>query len=309
MTVSRRQKLSKGIDEFILVPSDGVPLPAFTAGSHINLELGQGLIRSYSLSGSPGTNSHYRIAVQREEAGRGGSRILHDAFPVGTQLLISQPNNAFWLHESAHPPLFIAGGIGITPIMSMIHHLEQQAQAYALIYLTQSPERTAYADVLNDPARLGDIKIHHDFGDTARMFDIAKTLDTRSQDSNVYCCGPEGLMAAVRNATQHRPVNTVHFESFGASSVPDNANEFEVEIASTGQVIGVPADQSILEALTNAGMDLDSSCEAGTCGTCQVGYLSGDVTHEDFVLLDDERETQMMICVSRAKSARLKLDL
>jgi phthalate 4,5-dioxygenase reductase subunit len=309
VTVSHKRILAVDITEFVLVPAAGVKLPDFTAGAHIDVALGDGLVRSYTLCGPPGETTHYTIAVQHEAAGRGGSRQLHQIEPSGA-LTISPPANNFPLDEaSLLPPRLIAGGIGITPIIAMIHRLESLGRSYSMIYLSRSPRHTAYSDFLESPDRLGTIRMHHDGGDTAKMLPIDEIVGPRADAGHLYCCGPEALMKAVRSATRDRDVGTVHFESFAPATVADNAFDFSVEIASTGQVVGVAADQTILDALRAAGLDLDSSCEAGTCGTCQTRYLEGDVAHEDYVLLDDERETQMMICVSRAVSKQLKLDL
>ena len=309
VTIAHTRNLAADITEFVLVPAAGVRLPDFTAGAHIDVAVGEDQVRSYSLCGEPGETGHYTIAVQREAAGRGGSRLMHRLVP-GATLMISPPANDFPLDEASPlPPRLIAGGIGVTPIIAMIRRLESRGRSYSMIYLSRSSRHTAFSDFLESPDRLGTIRIHHDGGETAKMLPVDEIVGPRTDAAHLYCCGPEALMKAVRAATRDRDPGTVHFESFAPATVADDAFEFSVEIASTGEVVGVAADQSILDALRAAGLDLDSSCEAGTCGTCQTGYLEGDVAHEDYVLLDDERAHQMMICVSRAVSKRLKLDL
>ena len=304
-----RRRLAEGIDEFTFADPDGAPLPPFTAGAHATFDLGDGVQRSYSMSGDPADARAWTVAVQREDDGRGGSRRMH-ALEVGRQVTATPPVNAFPLAEEATgPATLVAGGIGITPLIAMIRRMEATGRPYRLIYCTRAPERTAYAGWLGAPARTGEIRIHHDDGRAEAMLDLAAELAAPPPGGHLYCCGPTGLMEAVRAAAAHWPEGHVHFESFSGTPVGGESHDFEVEIASTGQVVGVGRDETILDALRDAGLDVDSSCESGTCGTCQTGYLEGEVEHEDFVLMDDERETHLMICVSRARSGRLKLDL
>jgi phthalate 4,5-dioxygenase reductase subunit len=304
-----RRRLAERIDEFTFADPGRAPLPTFTAGAHATFDLGDGVRRSYSMSGDPSDTRAYTVAVQLEEDGRGGSRRMH-ALELGTQVTATPPVNAFPLAEDATgPATLVAGGIGITPLVSMIRRLEATERQYRLVYCTRDPAHTAYAAWLSEPARTGEVLIHHDRGRAEAMLDLAAELAVPPPGGHLYCCGPAGLMDGVRAAAAHWPEGHVHFESFSGTPVGGERHDFEVEIASTGQMVGVGHDETILDALRDAGLEVDSSCESGTCGTCQTRYLEGDVAHEDFVLMDDERETHLMICVSRARSGRLKLDL
>lgn len=304
-----RKRLAEGIDEFTFGDPSGAMLPRFTAGAHATFDLGEGVQRSYSMSGDPADASAYTVAVQREDTGRGGSRRMHK-LEVGQLVFAMPPINAFSLIEDASgPATLVGGGIGITPLISMIWRMEAIGRTWRLIYCTRDAERTAYATFLGASARTGAVLIHHDHGRAEGMLDLDAELAAPPVGGHLYCCGPAGLMEAVRGAAAHWPDGHVHFESFTGLSVVGESSDFEVEIASTGEIFGVRKGETILDALREAGFDIDSSCESGTCGTCQTRYLEGEVEHEDFVLMDSERETHLMVCVSRARSGRLKLDL
>jgi vanillate monooxygenase ferredoxin subunit len=288
-------------------------LPAFTAGSHLDVHLPNGLVRQYSLCNDPRESHRYVVAVLREPGGRGGSACMHDAVREGDDVTITVPRNHFPLHENAERHLLIAGGIGITPILAMARRLAALGADYTVHYCTRSPEKTAFRAALTEEPFAGHVRFHHDGGDPTKGLDVRALLADVEAGTHVYCCGPIGLMHAVTEASAHWPLGTVHFEFFATD--PSVAEEpkagFEVEIASTGAVYQVPPDKTILEVLRDRGHDIDSSCEEGLCGTCIVDVLDGEPDHRDLVLDDEEKQSNKLItvCCSRAKSARLKLDL
>lgn len=300
---------AEGIKSFALARQDGGDLPEFTAGSHVSVQVPNGALRKYSLCNAPHERDKYVIVVKRDQDGRGGSISMLDDAREGDILPTSAPKNAFPLIESAPAHVFIAGGIGITPIISMIRSFGGLPQVpWKLYYLTRSPAMTAFLQELNDPEYRPHVKIHHDHGDPAQGLDLWSVLETPSA-AHVYCCGPRGLMEAVRDMTGHWPHSNIHFESFvegGQTSADDQP--FTVTLARSGRSFLVPAGKSILETLREGGCNVVSSCESGTCGTCRTVLLEGEAIHRDMVLLPEERASQIMICVSRARSAELILD-
>jgi phthalate 4,5-dioxygenase reductase component len=309
--VAARERIAQDIHLFELLPSDGRRLPAFTPGAHIAVRAPNGEMRKYSLCNDPSEPDRYVVAIKREASGRGGSIALIDTTGPGDQWLISPPVNNFALHARAPSYLFIAGGIGITPIMSMIRHLRATAgKRFKLAYCTRSPEATAFGEELRAPELRGQVSIHHDGGDPARMLDLWPLLE-RPTSAHLYCCGPRGMMQLVRDMTGHWSASSVHFESFtdaAATRKPED-KVFAVRLVRSGEVVEIPADRSILETLRDRGHALASSCESGSCGTCRTRLIGGEPDHRDLVLTDGERAHNIMICVSRARSPELVLDL
>ena len=311
LRIARIEDAADGIRSFELVQADGAPLPPFTPGAHIKVQVPGGLLRKYSICNDPQERHRYVITVKRDAQGQGGSMRLVDMARVGDTLPTSLPVNAFALAARAKAYLFIAGGIGITPIVSMIRSLGQPAPVpWKLIYLTRSPQETAFRDELVDAKGAGSVTIHHDDGDPGRAFDLWPVLE-RPNTAQLYCCGPRGLMESVRDMTGHWSSGNVHFESFvdGGGVRPDDT-PFKVSAPKAGLAgLEVPVGKSILAVLREHGCSVASSCESGTCGTCRTGLLHGEADHRDMVLLPEEFERQIMVCVSRAKSAELVLDL
>ena len=308
--VTRAEKIAEGIHLFEMRPKDGGELPAFTAGSHINLRLPNGLVRKYSLCSDPAERDHYRIAVKREDNGRGGSIYLIDNTREGDEWLISAPDNAFALPQRGDNFIFIAGGIGITPFIAMIHALKHDpAKKFKLYYCSRTPEMTAFREELSAPEYKGKVVIHYDNGDPEKALDLWPIVEERKNREHLYCCGPRGLMEAVRDATGHWSPTAVHFEAFSEADArrPDDKT-FKVKLAKSGVTIDVPAGTTIMEAMRAAGHDVPSSCESGTCGTCRTRLLEGEADHRDLVLTEAERGSQIMICVSRAKTPELVID-
>jgi vanillate O-demethylase ferredoxin subunit len=304
---------AEDIRSFEFADPRGPDLPPFTAGSHLDVHLPNGLVRQFSLCNDPRETHRYVVAVLREPGGRGGSACMHDVVREGDEVTITAPQNHFPLHEAAERHLLIAGGIGITPMLAMVRRLAALGADYTLHYCTRNAEKTAFREELMGEPFASHVRFHHDGGDPSKGLDVDALLSEVEAGTHVYCCGPIGLMHAVTDASDHWPLGTVHFEFFATDPdvVEEPSTGFEVEIASTGAVYKVPPDKTILDVLLDQGHDVDSSCEEGLCGTCIVDVLEGEPDHRDFVLDDEEKESNKLItvCCSRAKSARLKLDL
>lgn len=309
LTVARKEPVANGISLFELRHADGLPLPPFTAGSHLTVQVPNGMRRNYSLCSDPAETSHYQIAVKRDERGRGGSVSMSDGVQAGQQLLVSSPRNNFELAERAGSFLFVAGGIGITPILSMMRHLKRGGdRPFKLYYCTRDADSTAFIPELT--AEFGDsVTVHHDNGDIDQALDLWPVLEKPS-GAHVYCCGPKGLMESVEDMSGHWPSGTVHFESFGVNAKAFAENQpFRVKLDKTQQTLDVPVDKSILETLRAYGLRVPSSCESGTCGSCKTRLLAGEAEHRDMVLSDEDKNDHIMVCVSRGKSPELVLDL
>lgn len=310
VVVTRKVRVADGIWSFELRHAQGAALPRFTAGAHLTVEVPGAARRNYSLCSDPADTATYQIAVKRDALGRGGSIAMADQVHEGSALSISAPRNNFELHPRARSFLFIAGGIGITPILSMMRHLNASGiQVFKLVYCTRDAAHSAFLDQLTGPEFAGKVQLHHDYGDINNALDLWPMFETPTH-AHVYCCGPRGLMDSVADMSGHWPSGSIHFESFGVDASAFAANTaFTVHLQKSGLKVPVAAEQSILEALRACGKHVPSSCESGTCGSCRTAWLSGEVEHRDMVLSDEEKETQIMVCVSRAKSSELVLDL
>jgi phthalate 4,5-dioxygenase reductase subunit len=310
LRVARAENIARDIHLFEFRDPAGGPLPEFTAGSHVSVKAPNGSLRKYSLCNDPAETDRYVIAVKRDAAGHGGSVSLVDGTREGDLVEVSEPRNAFELVEKAPAFIFIAGGIGITPIMSMVRHLAGQGMArFRLYFLTRSPEATPFLEELSAGEFKGKVTVHHDGGDPAQALDLWPILE-KPGNAHIYCCGPRPLLEAVRDMTGHWSPSAVHFESFldaQAQAKPED-KPFTVVLAKSGARIEVAPGLSILDAMRAAGHDAPSSCESGTCGTCRTQLLAGAADHRDLVLTEEERATQVMICVSRAASPEIVID-
>jgi phthalate 4,5-dioxygenase reductase subunit len=309
LRITQKQNVADDIAFFELRRADGGDLPPFSAGGHITLRIPNGDLRTYSLCNDPDERDRYCIAVKRDALGRGGSMNLVDAAHEGDDIAVSEPRNDFELVAAPHY-LFIAGGIGITPILSMIRHLRATGQGkFKLIYLTRSAQTTAFLDELKQPEFRGMVTIHHDEGNIENALDLWPVLEKPGM-AHLYCCGPRGLMQAVRDMTGHWSSARVHFEDFtppGAMTKPDDV-VFNVQLARSGATYEVPVGKTILEVLRANGHEVASSCESGTCGSCRTKLLAGEVDHRDLALADYEKADSLMVCVSRGLSD-ITLDL
>lgn len=296
-----------------LVGTGGGALPPFSAGAHLDLELPNGETRSYSLLNAPGAADRYVIGVLRETESTGGSAFVHERLEPGDVLRSSAPINHFPLTETGDVYVLIAGGIGVTPLMSMATRLAELGKDYVLHYCARSPEEAAFlAELqLRHGARL---RTHFDGGDPARGIDLHALLANRPPAAHVYVCGPVGLIRAVIAAAAHWPPGTVHYELFKGSEAdvaPENKDQaFDIVLKKSGRRLAVPADRTILAVLRAEGIKVKTLCTSGRCGTCRVAYVAGKVDHRDEVLDDDERAEYLQVCVSRAMPGEtLVLDL
>ncbi|MEB3370989.1 PDR/VanB family oxidoreductase [Saccharopolyspora mangrovi] len=294
---------------FVLVPESGADLPEWTPGAHIDVHLPGGMIRQYSLCGDPADRRRWRIGVLREPTGRGGSTYLHEQVRAGTVLEASTPRNNFPLRPAEHY-VFVAGGIGITPLLPMIRRAEAAGPPWTLHYGGRNLARMAFRGELES---YGDEVILYPEDQTG-LLPLEDIVRSAGEDGLVYCCGPEPLLAAVENAWRGRPSERLRIERFHPREVvadPAADGAFDVRIHSTGRSVRVAGGQSILDVLAKAGLEVPSSCREGTCATCETGVIEGSVDHRDSILSEEEKETgkTMMICVSRARSAELTLDL
>jgi phthalate 4,5-dioxygenase reductase component len=308
LRIAARRELATGIFGFDLVALDGSDLPPFTAGAHVCIRTPAGLPRKYSLCGDPAHRGSYAIAVKYEPCGRGGSASMVQKVRVGENLSVSPPRNDFPLVKSPAGYVLIAGGIGITPIMSMVRHLTATGGRFKLYYCTRRPAHTAFLDELARPELCGQVTIHHDAGEADKTFDLWPVLE-RPAGQHVYCCGPRAMMEAVRDMTGHWPASAVHFEAFSEPERQTRSDRpFRVKLARSGRVVDVSVGTTILKALRDAGHPVASSCESGTCGTCKTRLLGGTPDHRDLVLAEHERADHVMVCVSRALSDELVID-
>jgi phthalate 4,5-dioxygenase reductase subunit len=311
LTVRSKQEIADGVFLFELRAADGSELPPFTPGSHITLAAPSGQKRRYSLCNDSAERDRYMIAVKREDTGRGGSVSVTSRLRAGDIVTAETPANEFEM--SATEPkrfIFIAGGIGITPIRAMILHCIRQGKTnFTLYYFTRAPELMAFREEFSAPDFAGKVVLHHDNGDAEQAYDLWPVLEEQN-GAHLYCCGPRGLMDAVRDMTGHWSDSSVHFEDFvGATAVRPDDRPFEVKLAKSGKSYEIPAGVSILDTLRNNGHVLPSSCESGTCGTCRTRFTAGEPDHRDLVLSDKEKKNDIMICVSRASSSSLTLDI
>jgi ferredoxin-NADP reductase len=298
---------AEGVLSLELSAVDGGDLPPFEPGAHVDLHLDDGTLRQYSLCGDPAVRKSYRIAVREIAAGR-ASRQIHRILRPGERLRISRPRNNF-AFLACRRYLFIAGGIGITPLLPMLRAATVAGATWTLLYCARSLDQAPFLDEVR--AFGGEVCLHQSQAGT--RLDVASRLAKIEPDTMIYCCGPESLMTAVEQATAHWPEGMVRFEWFAPRSRPEGeiSRGFRVFCARAGVAIEVMPEQTILQALTEAGLDIPRSCEQGICGTCEVRVLEGEVDHRDSILSAGERVSNqiMMTCVSRSRGGALVLDL
>ncbi|MBL8351969.1 MAG: oxidoreductase [Burkholderiaceae bacterium] len=314
VVVTRKTVEALDICSFELAAADGHPLPAFSAGAHVDVLLPGGLTRQYSLCNDPAETHRYQLGVLRDAASRGGSKAMHDLVQEGQTLQISAPKNHFPLAHGARRSLLLAGGIGITPILCMAERLAITGAAFELHHCTRSRERTPFVERIRGSSFAARTHWHFDDGDAAQKLDIGALLALPREGEHVYVCGPKGFMDAVLGAARGAgwPEAQLHYEFFGAAPVASDGDAaFEVQLASSGRVVVVPPGQSVVKALAAAGVEVLTSCEQGVCGTCLTRVLEGQPDHRDQYLTPEEQAAcdQFLPCCSRARSARLVLDL
>ncbi len=298
-----------GVLSLVLTHPDGKPLPAWTPGAHVDLTLRGSMIRQYSLCGDPADEGRYRVAVLREQAALGGSEYVHEGLRPGHRLEVVGPRNNF-AFLTAERYVFVAGGIGITPILAMVRVAEAAGAEWELWYGGRRRESMAFLDELSECGA----RVHVVPQDEHGLLDLATALPGPEDGTLVYCCGPEPLLAAVEQHTADWPADMLQVERFKAKQVDvsaDGDQPVTLECSRSQRTVDVPGDCSLLDALEAAGVPVNSSCRDGICGTCETTVLSGEPEHRDSLLSAAEQSAgkSMMVCVSRARTPRLVLDL
>jgi ferredoxin-NADP reductase len=309
LVVREVRTVADGVVALTLGAADGAELPGWTPGAHIDFVLNDDLIRQYSLCSSPATPDVWRVGVLRAPDSRGGSERVHHILSPGSIVRIRGPRNHFPLVASQRY-LFIGGGIGITPLLPMIAEADAASADWRLLYGGRERASMAFLDELS---QYGD-RVSIVPQDEQGMLDLESVLGAPQPDTLVYCCGPEGLLAAVEKFCERWPPGSLHLERFSAKPqepVAETDSSFELVLQRSGLILQVPPDKSVLTVIRDAGVSVLASCLEGVCGTCETEVIEGDVDHRDSVLNEEEQASNeyMMVCVSRCRSPRLVLDL
>jgi tetrachlorobenzoquinone reductase len=304
---------AREINTYELRPMDGDELPLFSAGAHIDVRLPSGQTRSYSLVNAPGECHRYVIAVSHVAHSRGGSRYLHERLRVGEALFVSRPRNNFTLVEDAAHTLLIAGGIGITPLWSMVQRLETLQRSWELYYCARTKQHAAFLDALKETsgARQGRLHLTFDQEPGSESLNIEAVVAAAPRAAHLYCCGPSGMLRAFETACSEWPARQMHVEYFAPKERASTDGDFRVVLARSDQKFDIPRGETILSVLLAAGVAVPNSCREGVCGSCETRVLDGVPDHRDSVLSIEEKVSgcTMMICCSGCKSEKLVLDL
>lgn len=305
--------VANGVVALELVPQNGQTLPAFTAGAHIDLHLGNSLLRSYSLVNPPHDSGRYVVAVNRDPASRGGSAYIHDSLCAGQVIEVTGPRNNFELVENAPEVVFISGGIGITPMWCMIQHLESIDRPWQLFYSARSRDKSAYLqDILTMEAQKpGRVHVHVDDEAGGKHVNLAAIVEKVAPDSHVYCCGPVRMLQDFEELTASRTPGTAHIEYFSAKQEAVVTGGFKVSLARSKRDFIIPPGKSILDTLLDGGIDVQHACKEGVCGACQTAVLCGSPDHRDSYLTPSEIKSgkTMILCCSGSNSEELVLDI
>lgn len=310
--VHKRQLQGDGVVVLDLIPVGGATLPAFDAGAHVDIHIAPGLVRQYSLCSDPADPAVYRLGVLKDPASRGGSTGVHDTLLEGTEVQISAPRNLFPLATAAKRSILLGGGIGITPMIAMAYALHARGEDFELHYCGRSRSRSAFLEQLQNVAFADRVFTHFDDEAPEQKLDMDAVLGQAESGVHIYTCGPTGFMEWVIGEALGRGYadDHIHREYFQVE-VDSSGASFEVVAARSGKSVQVAEGQSILEALADVGIKIEISCEQGICGTCLCDVLEGEPDHRDVYLTDDEKAAndQILVCCSRAKSAKLVLDI
>ncbi|GAP38196.1 PDR/VanB family oxidoreductase [Piscinibacter sakaiensis] len=311
--VARIRRETEDVRSFELVSADGAPLPAFSAGAHIDVHLGAALVRPYSLCNGPADTDRYTIGVKREPRSRGASAALHERVVEGDLLRIGRPRNHFPLHDGDAPGLLLAAGIGITPLLSMARHLLAREGVFSLHHFARSAAQSAFHGVLAAPALAPHVAFHWGLDANTVTARLRSLLAEREAGAQLYLCGPRAFMDAVQDAARAAwPADAVHLEHFGGEAAADLApgDRFLVRLARRGLSCTVEPGQSVVQALQARGIALPVACEQGVCGTCLTRVLAGRPAHRDAYLSEAERQAGdcFLPCVSRSLDPVLVLD-
>jgi vanillate monooxygenase ferredoxin subunit len=302
---------AEGIRSFELVSADGAVLHPFEAGAHIDIHLGAGAIRQYSLINTAASDGSYRIAVKLEPQSRGGSRRMH-TFAEGDRLTIGVPRNNFALEPRAGHSVLLAAGIGVTPLLGMAYHLLAQRASFTLDYFARSAETLAFAAEISASPLAARTRFHLALDGDAVRRALMQCLDGPPPDTHIYACGPAPFMTSVRDLVDAKPGAVLHLEYFAGD--PEIANlptdAFRVRLVKSGRTVTVAADQTIVDALRAEGIAVETSCEQGVCGTCMTQVVAGRPDHRDMLLTEEEQqEGKILLCVSRCLDDELVLDI
>lgn len=310
--IRRFEVIAKDIACLEIVPAGDFELPPFSAGSHVDVFINDGVIRQYSICNDPADPSYYRLAVQKEVTSRGGSKAIHETFHTDDVIRVGRPRNNFGLTASMKDIILVAGGIGVTPILSMAYQLSIQRAEFTFHLCARSRDRAAFLDEIAASSFSSKFHLHLDEGPSQQRFDPSRVFGGMGPQATIYICGPTGFMDFVTNAAKNSgcSADQIHIESFSSLKVEGEA-EFEVVAARSGKTITVPSDKSIADALIGAGIMPKLSCEQGICGSCLTRVISGEIDHRDTYQTDAEKRENKFIslCCSRARSRQLVLDI
>ncbi|WP_246174261.1 PDR/VanB family oxidoreductase [Pandoraea terrigena] len=308
-TVAALRQEATGVIRVELQPADSASFPTFTPGAHVDVRLPNGITRSYSLTNAPDETNRYVLGVLEAPESRGGSRYLHHALEVGSELIISRPRNNFGLADSTERAVLIAGGIGITPLLCMARHLSANGRDVVLAYCAQTRKHAAF---VNDILAL-DIPVTWHFDDEqGAQFDLKRYMASQPRGAHFYACGPTGFLGAFERACSDLEIRNGHIERFsGARPASESQPSYAVTLNRSGRTLNVLPGTTLLQTLLNAGVEVPYSCQEGVCGTCKTAVLAGEPDHRDSVLTATERasNTVMAVCVSGCRTPSLLLDL
>ncbi len=302
--ISRAEEMAEGVTLYEFRAPDGADLPEWRAGAHLDIVVAPEFLRQYSMSGDPADRSRYQIGVLREEAGRGGSKLLHRIFTVGRRIFVSRPINHFPLDRDAPHSLLMGGGIGITPMIAMAHELHGEGRPFELHYSGRSRRTMGFLAPLAAMTWADRVRLH--VSDEGGRADFGAIMARQVTGTHLYTCGAERYMTAVMAAAQAAglPEAALHLEYFSTPEVPDYVNHpFTLRLARSGRDLFVPAERNATDVLADAGVHVDVKCADGLCGVCRCGLVSGDVEHRDFVLSKAQRKRAIILCQSRAAAA------
>ena len=312
MRISAIEKVGLGILSYEFVPVAGGELPAFTAGAHVDLHLPGGMVRSYSLYNSQNERHRYVIAVALDAKSRGGSKHMHENLKVGDVLKVGRPRNNFPVNEAAAKSLFIAGGIGITPLWCMIQRLNDIGRPWELYYCVRTREHAALKSAIESAGGAnGTVHFNFDHEPGGKVLDLAPVIAAQPAGTHMYCCGPTPMIGAFEAAAASRPPEEVHVEYFSAKEAPAASGGFTVVLSKTGKEVFVPDGKTILDTILDLGIEVPYSCMEGTCGECVTEVIEGTPDHRDVFLTkqDHAANKKMMICCSGSKSPKLVLNI